>query len=107
RFRAGDVFTSMMSCSADGAAHQEAMALTRAFRRDSLREAVRFFTTPLLTLRSSSGCAALRAACAAVLSPVAIATSTFFTELRTLLRRERFTAVRFLVWRARFSADLC
>jgi hypothetical protein len=40
------------------------------------------------------------------LSPDAIASSTFLIELRIRLRRAVFTAVRRLVWRARFSADL-
>src|SRR6185312_15454519 len=40
------------------------------------------------------------------LSPVAIAVSTFLTKVRTRLIRARFTAVRFSVWRSRFSADL-
>jgi hypothetical protein len=35
-----------------------------------------------------------------------MATSTFLTKVRTRLIRERLIAVRFAVWRMRFSADL-
>ena len=35
-----------------------------------------------------------------------IAVSTFLTKVRTRLRRARLVAVRFSVWRSRFSADL-
>src|SRR3546814_8505060 len=93
------------SCGASGAPQDQAIAFTRAFRRDSLREAVPFLTTPLLTLLSSSGCASLIAACAAALSTPEMAVSTFFTARRATVRRARLTYVRFLVWRARFPAD--
>src|ERR1051326_5295335 len=81
-------------------------ALIRAARRDSLRATVFLCITPFVVARCSSGCATLKADCAAVLSPVSIALSTFLTKVRTRLNRERLVAVRFSVCRRRFSADL-
>jgi hypothetical protein len=49
---------------------------TRCARRETFREAVLECITPLLAARISSGCAALKAASAAVLSPEASASST-------------------------------
>ena len=77
----------------------------RADRRDTLRAAVFFLRTPLVTPRMISGCAACRAACAALLSPVAMVSSTFFTHVRMRLRRLRFTAVCRSVCRTRFFAE--
>src|SRR5205814_9929920 len=85
---------------------RQAIALMRALRRDTRRAAAFLAITRLAPLRWMSGCAARNAATAAFLSPVAIASSTFLIEPRTRLRRLPFTAVRRLVWRARFSADL-
>jgi hypothetical protein len=81
-------------------------ALMRAANRDSLRETVFLCSTPLVIARCSSGCASRKADCAAVLSPVEIAVSTFLTKLRTRLARARLIAVRLAVCRTRFSADL-
>src|SRR5947199_3770006 len=71
----------------------------RAARRDSLRATVFLCITPFVVARCSSGCATLKADCAVALSPVSIALSTFLTNVRTRLKRERLTTVR-------FSADL-
>src|SRR5438105_968203 len=78
----------------------------RAARRDSLRATVLLCITPFVVARCSSGCATLKADCATALSPVSIALSTFLTNVRTRLKRERLTTVRFSVCRRRFSADL-
>ena len=90
----------------DDVAQRDQSALMRLLKRDSLRAAVFLCTTPLPTLRCSSGCANLRADCAVARSPVAIAVSTFFTKVRTRLTRARLMAVRLAVCRMRFSADL-
>lgn len=81
-------------------------ALILAASRDSLRETVFLWSTPLVIARCSSGCANRRADCAVALSPVEIAVSTFLTKVRTRLTRARLIAVRFAVCRMRFSADL-
>src|SRR5437868_15003083 len=78
----------------------------RAARRDSLRATVFLCITPFVVARCNSGCAALKADCATVLSPVSIALSTFLTNVRTRLNRDRLVALRFSVCRRRFSADL-
>jgi hypothetical protein len=78
----------------------------RAASRDNFRETVFLWSTPLVIARCSSGCASRNADCAAVLSPVAIAVSTFLTKVRTRLVRARLIAVRLAVCRMRFSADL-
>src|SRR3546814_651544 len=57
----------------------QAIPLTRLTRRDILRAIVFRCSTPLRTPRAISGWAARRAASAAVLSPLAIASSTAFT----------------------------
>ena len=72
-------------------------ALIRAARRDSLRETVFLWRTPLVLARCSSGCASWNAVRAASLSPVAIAVSTFLTNVRTRLVRARLIAVRLAV----------
>ena len=82
------------------------IALMRADSRDTLREAVLRRRTPFVTPRMISGWAALRADCAAVLSPDSIAVSTFFTKVRTRLIRARLTSVRRWIWRTRFFADV-
>src|SRR5437764_9969939 len=81
-------------------------ALMRAERRDSLRATVFRCITPFVVARCNSGSARRNADCAAFLSPVSIALSTFLTKVRTRLNRERLVAVRFSVCRRRFSADL-
>src|SRR5207248_4569458 len=93
----------------DGLSHGRGIAqsaLMRAARRDSLRATVFLCITPFVVARCSSGCATLKADCAVALSPVSIALSTFLTNVRTRLKRERLTTVRFSVCRRRFSADL-
>ena len=71
--------------------------LIRTASRDSLREAVFLCITPFVIARCNSGWATCSADCAAVLSPVAIAVSTFLTKVRTRLIRDRLVAVRFSV----------
>jgi len=78
--------------------------LTRAARRDTLREAVFLWKTPLVTPRISSGWAARRAAAAASLSPEAMASSTLRRKVRIRERRVLFTVARASFWRARFFA---
>src|SRR5260370_31548934 len=83
----------------DAAAHRSAAqrrqsALILVLKRDSLRAAVFLWTTPLPTLRCSSGCASAKAARAASLSPLSIAVSTFFMKVRRRDTRARLTAVR-------------
>lgn len=80
--------------------------LMRAERRDILRAAALDVITPYLAPRCSSGCAKTNAARAAFLSPATIAASTAFTALRIRLARMRLTAVRRVVCRILFSADL-
>jgi hypothetical protein len=72
-------------------------ALMRAARRDSLRETVFLWSTPFVMARCSSGCARRKADCAACLSPLEIAVSTFLTKVRTRLVRARLIAVRLAV----------
>src|SRR4051812_26048076 len=78
----------------------------RADNRLILRDAVPSLTTPLLTPCISSGWASLSAVIAAFRLPEAMAASTFFSEARMTLLRLRFTSVRVVVCRMRFSADL-
>jgi hypothetical protein len=81
-------------------------ALIRLARRDNFRATVFLCNTPLVVARCNSGCASWSADRAVSWSPSAIAISTFLTKVRTLLLRARLIAVRFAVWRIRFSADL-
>jgi hypothetical protein len=82
-----------------------ASALMRAESREIFRDAVFLCTTPFFAPRMISGCAAMSAAWAAVLSPPAIDSSTFFIEVRIRLRRSRLISVRRSDWRTRFFAD--
>src|SRR3546814_19129108 len=68
----------------------QAIPLTRLTRRDILRAIVFRCSTPLRTPRAISGWAARRPASAAVLSPLAIATSTAFPYVRLRLPHAPF-----------------
>ena len=78
---------------------------TPAERRDTLRDAVFSFITPLETESMISGCAAFSAALAASLSPLAIAYSTLRIYVRMRDRRALFTSVRRAILRTAFLAD--
>src|ERR1700744_1928806 len=80
-------------------------ALIRADKRDSLRATVLAWMTPLPFARCISGWATCSADCAAALSPLAIASSTFFTKVRIRAFRAWLRAVRVVVCRMRFRAD--
>src|SRR5262245_10512009 len=82
------------------------MALRRAVRRETLREADFLWTTRFWAERISTGCAAASAALAAPLSPEAIASSTLRTYDFSCEDRDLLTAVRRMAWRAAFVADL-
>lgn len=71
--------------------------LMRADNRDSLRATVFAWITPLPVARCISGCAARKAAAATDLSPLAIASSTFFTNVRIRDFRAALRAVRTMV----------
>jgi len=75
-------------------------------KRDSLRDMVFLWNTPVCAPRIISGSAAWIAVTAAALSPEAIAASTFLMKVRMRDRRATFTSVRDAVWRIRFLADL-
>src|SRR6478735_12377688 len=79
-------------------------AATRLLSRLILRATVFLWTTPRATPRASSGWAALSASAAAVLSPPAIAVSTFFTNERMRLMRAPLISARFSLRRMRFLA---
>ncbi len=80
-------------------------AFTRADRREILREAVFFGSTPLITPRAISGSAAAKAALASAALPAARASSTFLMKVRMRETRARLVAVRRSVTRTRFFAD--
>src|SRR6185437_15628346 len=90
----------------NGHGDQSLSDLMRADSREILRAAALDVITPCLAPRCSSGCATTNAARAAFLSPAASAVSTAFTALRMRLARTRLTAVRRVVCRILFSADL-
>ncbi len=73
-------------------------------KRDTLREAVFLWYTPLLVALSISVVAANNAACAAALSPAAIAASTFLIEVLTLERIALFLAA--FVWFTKILSGL-
>ena len=85
---------------------QALTALTRAARRETLRDAVLRFIAPLLAARINSGCAALSASFACAPSPASRASSTLRTNVRTRLTRLRLTSVRRAILRVAFLADL-
>src|SRR5262249_14670368 len=68
---------------------------TRLVRRETLREPVFLCSTPLVTPRMISGSAAFKAASAAPLSPLAIASSTLRIKPRMRVLREVLIAVPF------------
>src|SRR5471030_529861 len=78
---------------------------TRLVRRDTLREPVFLWSTPLDTPRMISGSAAFRAARAAFGSPEAMASSTLRIKPRTRVLRAVLMAVRLAVVRTRFLAE--
>jgi hypothetical protein len=84
---------------------QALKAFTRADRREILRAIVFLWNTPFETARCISGCASLRAADAACLSPEAIASSTLRRNVLTRERRALFTAVRRAILRTIFLAE--
>lgn len=73
------------------AIRRQAMAFTRAAKRDIFRDAVFLWYTPFVTPRISSGCADFSAVWAASLSPEAIASSTLRRYVRMRDRRALFT----------------
>lgn len=77
----------------------------RADRRDSRRETVLRWVTPLIDARCISGCATLNASAATALSPPAIAVSTFFMKVFIRDIRALFRSVRRAVWRMRLRAE--
>ena len=81
------------------------IALIRRDNREILRDAAFLFTTPRVTPRINSGCADLRAAFAASISPVSIAISTLLMNVRMRLRRLILVAVLLSSRRTRFFAD--
>ena len=80
------------------------MALTRAFMRETVREAIFLLKTPRETPRINSDCATLRAALAAAWSPEATTASTFFKKVRTRERRAALIRARVMLVRTRFFA---
>ena len=81
--------------------------LMRCASRETLRDAVFVCTTPLFTPRMHLGLAQRRSAAARrVLSPPAIAVSTFFTKVRMREMRAPLISVRRSARRMRFSADV-
>lgn len=82
------------------------MDFTRADSLDIFRLAVFLCNTPLVAARAISGCAVLRAAAAASLSPDAMASSTLRIWVLVRDRREVLIVVRRAIFRTIFFADL-
>lgn len=80
--------------------------LIRPDRREILRATAFLSNTPFAALRCNSGWAATKAALAAAASPLAIASSTFFTAVRAALRRAIFIVVTFALRMIRALDDL-
>ena len=74
--------------------------------RDTFRLADFLWMMPVRAARMSAGSAATRAACAATLLPLVIASSTLRSELRMRERRALLTSVRRAILRVAFLADL-
>src|SRR5205814_5487628 len=74
----------------------------RAARRETLREPVFLWTTPLVTARISSDCAFTKASLAAAASPPASASSNLRRKVRTRERRAVLTSVRRAILRTAF-----
>src|SRR5579872_5168807 len=79
--------------------------LTRAARRETLREPVFLWITPFVTPRIICGSAAFSAAAAASRLPAESASSTLRTAVRIWLFRFLLMAVLRAVLRTRFSAE--
>src|SRR5579871_2535804 len=73
---------------------------------ETLRLAVFLWMTPVRAARNKEGSAATKAACAADLSPLAIAASTLRSDVRIRERRALFISVRRAILRVAFLADL-
>lgn len=82
------------------------MLLTALDNLETLREAVFLWKTPLEQALSISLVATNKAACAAALSPAAIAASTFFTTVFTLDLIALFLAALVSATKILFFADL-
>ena len=82
------------------------MELTALDKRDTLREAVLLWYTPLVQALSISEVAASNAAWAAALSPAAIAASTFLIAVLTLDLIALFLAALVSFTKIHFFADL-
>jgi hypothetical protein len=74
--------------------------------RDTFRLADFLWMIPVRAARMSAGSAATRAACAAPLLPLLMASSTLRNELRMRERRALLTSVRRAILRVAFLADL-
>jgi len=75
-------------------------------KRDTFLEALFLWYTPFVQALSISEIAFTKLACAAALSPAAIAASTFFMEVFTLDLMDLFLAVLVWVTKILFLADL-
>src|SRR5262245_24279138 len=89
-----------------GMRHAQAMALTRAASRETLRAALRLWTTPFCAVRTKTGSAAARAWRAAALSPAASASSTLRTCDLNCERRDLLISVRRIILRVAFLAEV-
>src|SRR5579872_7385784 len=78
---------------------------TRLVKRDTFRAPVFLCSTPLETPRMISGSAAFRAARAAALSPLVMASSTLRIKPRTRVLRAVLMAVRLAVVRTRLRDE--
>lgn len=82
------------------------MALTALLKRDTFLEALFLWYTPFVHALSISEVAFTKHACAAALSPAAIAASTFLIEVFTFDLIALFLAVLVSVTKILFLADL-
>src|SRR5262245_18918532 len=89
-----------------GMRRAQAMPLTRAASRETLRAALRLWTTPFCAVRTRIGSAAARARRAAALSPAASASSTLRTCDLNCERRDLLISVRRIILRAAFLAEV-
>src|SRR5262245_16725282 len=84
----------------------QAMALMRAASRETLRAALRLWTTPFCAVRTRTGSASASARRAAVLSPAASASSTLRTCDLNCERRDLLISVRRTILRVAFLAEV-
>src|ERR1700692_3124510 len=91
--------------AAEARAYLPSLAMRWA-RRETLRLAVRLWTTLRCAARMITGSAALNAAIAALGSPLAIASSTLCTELRSSERRVLLISVLRAILRVALRAEL-